>query len=159
MKYRVILARLGFAVVLLAALNLQLSTTSAHAQQYAIPWFKIAGGGGLQSTGGVYAVSGTIGQPDASGTLTNGPYSVTGGFWPGVNLVQTPGAPLISVERSNSTVRVFWPLPAAGYMLEVSLTVTGVWSQVNFPYATNATDISISVTPPMEKSFYRLRKP
>ncbi|GEM_PF-2315088 len=27
--------------------------------QYAITWSKIAGGGGLQSTGGVYSVSGT----------------------------------------------------------------------------------------------------
>ena len=55
---------------------------SAHAQ-YTVPWSKIAGGGGLQSTGGVYAMSGTIGQPDASGALTNGPYSVTGGFCSG----------------------------------------------------------------------------
>ena len=37
-----------------------LGVSTAHAQ-YSIDWFKIAGGGGA-STGGVYAVSGTIGQ-------------------------------------------------------------------------------------------------
>src|ERR1035437_2294046 len=36
----------------------------ALGQSYSIDWYKIAGGGG-SSTGGVYAVSGTIGQPDA----------------------------------------------------------------------------------------------
>ena len=40
-----------------------------------------AGGGGT-STGGVYSVSGTIGQPDA-GLLTGGSYTLAGGFWPG----------------------------------------------------------------------------
>ena len=39
---------------------------AAPAQQYSIDWYKIAGGGGT-STGGTYAVSGTIGQHDAGG--------------------------------------------------------------------------------------------
>jgi hypothetical protein len=37
---------------------------SASAQSYSIDWFTIDGGVGT-STGGVYSVSGTIGQPDA----------------------------------------------------------------------------------------------
>ena len=41
-------------------------TISVRAQSYSIDWYKISGGGGT-STGGVYSVSGTIGQPDASG--------------------------------------------------------------------------------------------
>ena len=53
---------------------------SAFAQTYSIDWSTIDGGGGT-STGGVYSVSGTIGQPDAGGPMTNGQYSVTGGFW------------------------------------------------------------------------------
>ncbi|MFN3409754.1 MAG: hypothetical protein ACK45B_12210, partial [Limisphaerales bacterium] len=39
--------------------------------QYSIPWQTIDGGGGT-STGGVYRVTGTIGQPDASGPMTSG---------------------------------------------------------------------------------------
>ncbi|HWN96366.1 MAG TPA: hypothetical protein VNT99_15150, partial [Methylomirabilota bacterium] len=53
--------------------------TSARAQSYSIDWFTIDGGGGT-STGGVYSVSGTIGQPDA-GTMSGGNYSLAGGFW------------------------------------------------------------------------------
>lgn len=132
---------------------------SAHAQ-YSIPWSKIAGGGATTpSTGGVYAVSGTLGQPDASGALTNGAYAVSGGFWPGVNLLQTPGAPLLAAEQlGGGNVRVFWPLPSTGFVLDQSLTVTGLWSQVAFPYATNATHISVTV-PAVGDKFFRLRKP
>ena len=39
-------------------------TAMGFAQSYQIDWFTIDGGGGT-STGGVYSVSGTIGQPDA----------------------------------------------------------------------------------------------
>ena len=52
--------------------------TISFAQQYSIDWYKLSGGG--TSTGGVYSVSGTIGQPDASGAMTGGDYSSTGGF-------------------------------------------------------------------------------
>lgn len=45
--------------------------------QYAINWHTIDGGGGT-STGGVYAIRGTIGQPDAG--VTNGQYALTGSF-------------------------------------------------------------------------------
>ena len=48
--------------------------------QLAIDWHTVDGGGGT-STGGGYTVSGTIGQPDAGAPMTNGQYSVTGGFW------------------------------------------------------------------------------
>jgi len=47
---------------------------SANAQ-YSINWYKIAGGGGTSSNGS-YSVSGTIGQPDASGAMTGGQYAV-----------------------------------------------------------------------------------
>ena len=50
-----------------------------RAQQFAIDWFTVDGGGGT-STGGVFSVSGTIGQPDA-GKMSGGNFSVDGGFW------------------------------------------------------------------------------
>lgn len=44
--------------------------------------FTIDGGGG-RSSGGVFSVDGTIGQPDADpfGRASGGVYSVSGGFW------------------------------------------------------------------------------
>src|ERR1035438_20504 len=69
----------------------------AHAQEYSIDWYKVSGGGGA-STGGVYSVSGTIGQHDAGGPMTGGNYSLTGGFW-ALYAVQTPGAPLLAITH------------------------------------------------------------
>ena len=136
----------------------------ASAQSNSIVKFAIASGGGT-STGGVMALSGTIGQPDASGPLSGGPYSVVGGFWALPVAVQTPGAPLLSVESlGGNSVRVYWPLPATGFVLDQTAALatapaTSSWSQVSFPYQTNATHISITVPSPTANKFYRLRKP
>ena len=118
--------------------------------------FTIDGGGG---TGGVYSVSGTIGQPDA-GTFAGGTYKVEGGVWSATAL-QTPGAPRLLITRSGSGVIVSWPRPATGFLLDStpSLGPAAVWSQVPFPYQTNATDIFITVPAPVGNRFYRLRKP
>jgi hypothetical protein len=57
------------------------------AAPYNIDWHTIDGGGAgpaNASTGGTYALSGTIGQPDARNQpepMTGGSYSMTGGFW------------------------------------------------------------------------------
>src|SRR5580765_5721685 len=81
----------------ISAFSFQLS---AFAQSYSIDWYKIAGGGGT-STGGVYQVSGTIGQPDAGPTLSGGNFSLTGGYWSLLSVVQTPGAPTLTIQRST----------------------------------------------------------
>ena len=138
-------------------LSFQFSTAFA---QYSIDWHTIGGGGGT-STGGVYAVSGTIGQP-AAGVMSGGPYSMVGGFW-SIIAIQTPDAPLLSIEAANGGVRVFWPLPAMGFVLEQTMAVAPnpaafSWSQVRFPYQTNATHISITLAAPSGNKFYRLRK-
>ena len=138
-------------------------TCAVHAQNFAIDWFTIDGGGGT-STGGVYAVSGTVGQPDA-GTMSGGNYSLVGGFWAIVAAIQTPGAPLLTITRDPATaaVTVSWPKSADGWVLDQTSVVTSPpaaisWSQVAFPYQTNASTISISVPSPTGNRFYRLRK-
>ena len=52
----------------------------------------VAGGG--ESSGGTYALAGTVGQPDA-GTLTGGPYSLVGGFWAGAPVTYEVFLPLV----------------------------------------------------------------
>ena len=141
----------------LFTLCLIVATARASAETYAIDWHSIDAGGGT-STGTVYSVSGSIGQPDA-GTMSGGGYLLVGGFWSVVSALQMADAPLLSIERLPGAARVYWPNSATGFVLEQSLTVTGAWSQVAFPYHTNATDISISLSPPMGNRFYRLRKP
>ena len=144
----------------LLCLTLFVTTHSLSAQSYAIDWFTIDGGGGT-STGGVYSLSGTIGQPDA-GRMAGGNYILDGGFWGIVLAIQTPGAPFLSITRSNTSVIVSWPLPATGFFLDETTTLTGApapWMQVGFPYQTNATHISITVPTPAGNKFYRLRRP
>jgi len=58
-----------------------------YAGDYGIPYHTVDGGGsGVSdaSSGGSYAMSGTIGQPDARNhpaPMMGGPYTLTGGFW------------------------------------------------------------------------------
>src|SRR6202142_3086916 len=94
------------------------------AQQYSIDWYKTAGGGG-NSSGGTYAVSGTIGQQDAGGPMTGGSYSLTGGFWALISVVQTPGTPNLTVRfvGPNSVV-VSWP-NTGSYTLQQNASVAG----------------------------------
>ncbi len=131
---------------------------SALGQSYSIDWQKIAGGGVTFATGGPYSLGGTVGQPDASPQpSTGGSFSLTSGFW-SIFAVQTPGAPLLSIERQGADVRVFWPLSATGFVLDESETPTGAWLPVAFPYATNTALISISAPVSAGNKFYRLRK-
>ncbi len=134
----------------------------ADAQDLAMQRHVIAGGTG-SSSGGAFSLSGTVGQPDASTPLTGGAFALTGGFWASPQAVQTPGAPHLSVALSNGMVVISWPLPADGFVLDRKTTLNNgfvptFWTQVPFPYQTNATHIFVTV-PPDNTGFYRLRKP
>src|ERR1017187_11038004 len=96
------------------------------AQSYTVDWFKVSGGGGA-STGGVYSWSGTIGQPDASGAMSGGGYSVTGGFW-ALYAVQTPGAPLLTITLVGNQAIISWPPSATGWTLQTNANLsTPTW--------------------------------
>jgi len=134
---------------------------TTRGQSYSVDWYKIAGGGGT-STGGVYAVSGTIGQPDAGGPLTGGSYSLTGGFWSVIAAVQTPGAPYLTITRSGGTVTVSWPLSADGWVLEYTNTLSQTsssWPQISPPYQTDGANLQFTEPAPSGNRFYRLHKP
>jgi hypothetical protein len=131
---------------------------SALGQSYSVDWYKIAGGGGT-STNGIYQVSGTIGQPDASGAMSGGNYSVTGGFWALINVVQTPGAPTLYVSHSGNTVTVYWQ-NVTGWSLIQSGNLTtpmGSWA-ASVGVATGATN-SLTLTNPSGNVFFRLTHP
>ncbi|MBC8095980.1 MAG: hypothetical protein H7Y43_09220 [Akkermansiaceae bacterium] len=135
-----------------------LSAALAHAQ-YSIDWHTIDGGGGT-STGGVYSVSGTIGQPDAGGPMTGGNYSVTGGFW-SLYAVQTPGAPLLKIAlTTTNTAMVSWPSPSTGWNLQVNTNLAGTnWLAIAETVTDNGTIKYIIVNPPTGNRFYRLKSP
>ncbi|MBI3850316.1 MAG: hypothetical protein HY298_08515 [Verrucomicrobia bacterium] len=133
----------------------------AHAQNYSIDWFTIDGGGGT-STGGVYSVTGTIGQPDAGPTMSGGNVSVDGGFWSIIAAVQTPGAPLLTITRTTTnTVAVSWPSPSTGFTLQQNTNglATVNWSNVVTTPSDDGTTKTVIVNPPTGDRFYRLKSP
>ncbi len=65
---------LCFASALAAAPSMALA-------QFQIDWYTIDGGGG-DSSGGAFFLSGTIGQPDAGNSIAGGAFQISGGFWP-----------------------------------------------------------------------------
>jgi len=58
--------------------------SAGQGSAYGIVRWTVDGGGG-RSSGGAFAVSGTIAQPDSDPLQpsTGGAFAVTGGFWPG----------------------------------------------------------------------------
>ena len=143
----------------LLTLSLWLLTLAAHGQSYSIDWYKVAGGGGT-STGGVYSVSGTIGQPDAGVTLSGGNYTLTGGFWSLIAAVQTPGLPNLSVAHSGNSIIVSWPNTGT-YTLQQNnnLAVSAGWTTSGYTITTANGTNSITITAPTGNLFLRLANP
>ena len=127
--------------------------------QYSIPWSKIAGGGGT-SIGGVYRVTGTIGQHDAGPTMTNGVYALTGGYWSLLQVVQTPGAPTLTLTlTATNTAIVSWPSPSTDFVLQQATDLGAAdWGTAPAP-SDNGTTKFLVVDPPSGIRFYRLMKP
>ena len=147
-------------LLMLAVVVLLAGGATVGAQTYAIDWFTIDGGGGT-STGGVYSVSGTIGQPDA-GRMSGGSYTIDGGFWGIIAAVQTPGAPLLSIARTTTnTVAVFWPSPAPGFVLQQNTnSIASVnWSNVVTTPTDDGATKTVVINPPAGNRFYRLFHP
>ncbi len=127
---------------------------SAHAQ-YAINWFKVAGGGG-PSTGAQYAVTGTLGQHDAGGPMTNAQYSILGGFWVLPVAVPQTNAPTLAIApAAPGLATVSWTPRTPGFVLQENLNLgTTNWGN-SVSGATNP--VVVPATPPQK--FYRLFKP
>jgi hypothetical protein len=68
--------------LLLPASLVLLTCVQQASAQLSITWSTIDGGGGT-STGGVFSLSGTIGQHDAGPAMAGGTFTLTGGFWAG----------------------------------------------------------------------------
>ena len=133
----------------------------SQAQTYSIDWHKIAGGGGTSSgTNGasVYSLRGTIGQHDAGTAMTGGAYSVTGGFWSIISVLQTPGTPNLSITQLGNSVIVSWP-NTGSYTLQQNsnLAAAAGWATSGYPVTTNspAGTNSITITP-TGNLFFRL---
>ena len=131
----------------LLIVSLLLVGIAVHTQPYSISWYKIAAAGGT-STGSVYSVSGTIGQPDASGAMSGGNYSVTGGFWSLISVAQTLGAPTLYISHSGNSITVYWQ-NVSGWTLQQNnnQSTPAGWSASGGVSTANGTN-SITITSP-----------
>ena len=128
--------------------------TTGFGQSYSIDWYKVSGGGGASSNS-QYFVNGTIGQPDAGGAMTNGQFSVTGGFWSLINVVQTPGAPLLSISYAGNQAIVSWSPSATGWTLQTNNNLaTGTWGNYTGAVSNNR----VTNSPPAWNLFFRLKQ-
>jgi len=143
----------------LSLIILTLALHAARGQNYSIDWFKVSGGGGT-STGGVYTVSGTVGQHDAGGPLTGGNFSLTGGFW-ALYAVQVSGAPVLNIRlTSTNTAMVYWPSPSMGWTPQVNTSLSSTnWLTPSETIQDNGTIKYIIVNSRTGNRFYRLNKP
>jgi hypothetical protein len=136
-----------------------LGLAAAAQAQYSIEWYTVDGGGGT-STGGVWTVTSTIGQPDA-GAMSGGNYSLTGGFWSLIAAVQTSGAPTLSIFRTTTnTVAVTWPSPSTGWTLQQNTnSINSVnWSNVTTGITDDGATKTLIVNPAAGNRFYRLKQ-
>ena len=145
---------IGFLLLVAAA-------WSGSAQSYSIDWHTMDGGGAM-STNGQYSLRGTIGQPDAGPTMSGGNFSVSGGFWHFVSVVQTVGSPTLTLTLTiTNTAVVAWPSPSTGFMLQHNTNSPGTvnWSNIVSDVQDNGTIKYLIVNPPTGNRFYRLFKP
>ncbi|MBM3881443.1 MAG: hypothetical protein FJ387_17250 [Verrucomicrobia bacterium] len=139
-----------------------LFSSALTAQVSGVNWYTVDGGGGTSSGGG-FSVSGTIGQPDA-GELLGGSFEVCGGVWGLVEVIQTPGAPQLSVSREagSGVVTISWTLPDEGWVLHEN----SILGQPSTPwvlvapatYQNNATHRFITIPNPAGTRFFRLQR-
>jgi hypothetical protein len=139
-------------------LGLALCAPAAMGQNDTVGWSAISGGGGV-STGGIFQVSSTIGQAEAS-SASGGGFSVTGGFWSIYSVVPLPGGPGLTLARLGGNVVLSWPSLPTGFHLEQTPTLTGPsWTTVTNAPVDNG--VTKSVTLPLQAGshFFRLRAP
>ena len=142
-------------LVILVAVLIRLAPLSA--QNYAINWHTVGGGGGT-SSGGIYSLSGTIGQPEA-GILTGAAFELVGGFWSVLSSVQSPILPVLTVfVTTNDTVVVAWPSSASS---SIALQECGDLSAPNWvspsqPIIDDGITKSVMIDAPVGSLFFRL---
>lgn len=158
MKLNSIAFSFAFGALILSAL-----ATGAHAQSggpFDLSWSTIAGGGGA-SSGGQFALNGTIGQPDA-GVLSGGNFKLEGGFWSGITLLQTSGAPLLKIKLIGGGMAILsWPVSASGFALEETANASQgySWSATLQSVVDTATEHTVTVPSIGLMKCYRLKRP
>jgi hypothetical protein len=139
-------------IITLGLLAFLTSAGRLPAQPYAIDWYTIDGGGGMNLTGGTYTLGGTIGQADA-GHLAGSTDTVDGGFWAITALV----LPRLTITLSGGNVTVCWPSPSSGFKLQQAVGLSpSNWAIVTQTPTDNGTTKCLTFPATSITTFYRL---
>lgn len=90
---------------------------------YDLGWWTVEGGGASFSAEGAYTLGGTVGQIDA-GTLSEGFYTLQGGFWGGTTAAAQPHVPAATIHLAK-TVSSPTAQPGDTLTFHLVLTATG----------------------------------
>lgn len=92
------------------------------------------------------------------GPARGGSFTVAGRF-PGIRLVQTPGAPSLMLTASGSSYLLQWPAAFSGFRLQTTTSLTEPqWMDVPLPVtvAGDQNTVTVPATGSLPMSFYRL---
>lgn len=89
--------------VIICVVLLCVTAAALGQDTYEIGWYSVDGGGTTYSSGGLYRLGGTAGQPDASGPMSGYYVVAMGGFW------VARGDPTLQASVEN-----YWDEPAPG---------------------------------------------
>ncbi len=149
----------SLSLLCLASLCLAGRTSAQSGGQFDLSWSTIDGGGGV-SSGGQFQLSGTVGQPDA-GTLAGGTFKLEGGFWSGITVLQTPGAPVLKIRLvSPEKVVISWPVNVTGFTLEeCTMSAKAGWDATKEPIVDTATEHTVTIPGAGVIKCFRLKQP
>lgn len=118
------------------------------------------GGGITQAGGGNFSLAATVGQRNAA-VSRGGSYLLESGFWHGITVVETPGAPKLRIRLEPGPLAVLsWPADATGFVLEETTNVAGgPWIATRATPVVVGAERSVSVSAAGVIKCYRLRKP
>ncbi len=129
----------------------------AQAQPFSIT-SSLAGATGGVSSGGAFAVAGTVGEPVTS-AMAGGGFTVATGFWNLVGTVVTPDAPSLVIEsQPDGSMVVSWPATATGFALEQNRDLDPLgWVSAPYPVSDDGTWKSVRLSAPTGLQFFRLK--
>ncbi len=139
-------------------LLLVLAAGSARAQS-TVDWFTLDAAGGISGVGSI-VIGSTLGQADAS-VSTSASYAITGGFWAIETTTPLEGQPALAIVLQLPNVRILWPAPATGFVLQQNADPGNPAGWANVGASITDDGITRSVLQPTNTPgrFYRLRKP
>ena len=91
--------------------------------------------------------------------MTGGSYSLTGGFWSLISVVQTAGLPNLTITHSGNSVIVSWPNTGSYTLQQTRTSRAKGWATSGYTITTSNGTNSITITPPTGNLFFRLANP